>query len=103
MKKNSYSTKKLGNDLAKLRKGTERIVAQATNKTLSKTASENAYLMAFDNAEVIPYGVGSSGTVVVAADTADPIELADVVSELAVRALDTLSQEVTDGMKGVLK
>lgn len=103
MNKNTYSTKKFYNDLAKLRKETEQIAVQATNNTLQQTASENAFLMSFDEVEAIPYGVGNNGSIVIVANTADPIELADIVSEMAVQAMDTLSQEVINKMKGVLK
>ena len=102
-KKNYFSTKQLNKDLKALQKSVSQIADRATEKVVNKTASEEAFLFSFDEAEVIPFGVGSSGTVVVTANTADPIELEDRISEVSERALDALRQEVTEGLKGVLK
>lgn len=102
-KKNYFSTKQLNKDLKALQKNVSRMAEEATQTVVRRTASEEAFLFSFDEAEVIPFGVGSSGTVVVTANTADPIELEDRISEVSERALDALRQEITEGMKGVLK
>ena len=102
-KKNYISTKQFNKDLKAFQKQVSRVADRATERVVSRTASEEAFLFSFDEAEVIPFGVGSSGTVVVTTNTDDPVELENRISEVSERALDTLSQEVTEGLKGVLK
>lgn len=101
--KNSYSVKQLNKDLDKLKRSTPAVVERAIQKVIAGTASEDAFTMAFDQVETIPFGVGNRGTLVVTASTDDPVELESQIDLVALKAIDALEQEIRNGMKGVIR
>lgn len=101
-KKNYYNVKPLQRVTGKFIKQVERSAAKHLEQVVQKTASENAFRFTFDEAEVVPFGVGTQGAITFATDAEDPFILEDLTRETAMQALDDLKLRITSDLKEAL-
>lgn len=96
--KNYYDTKAFKKDLKKFASEVQRVATQAVKKV---TVSENAFQMAFDETDVVPYGAKRSTITVVSKN--DEVDLEEQIQVVSDDLLDELKDEVIEGIKEVLK
>lgn len=102
-KKNSYDVSKFAKDLKKLYSQTDAIAKQAVQSVSAGTASDEAFLMSFDEAEVVPFGSPGYGSISLSIDENDPVALDMEINRIATEALNKLENEIAEGLRGVLK
>jgi hypothetical protein len=100
---NSYDIKQFKKDISTLQKQTKLVVEKSVQRVISKTTSENAFIMSFDEAEVIPFGVGNSGSITVTATDIDPVDVAMLASMVEQDVTTELYATMARGMKGLMR
>ena len=98
--KNSYDTRTLKKDLAELKKSVKIVADEGIVVAIEQS---KAFKMSFDEAEVIPFNTNAKGNIVISVTGSNPGELNELLEKETIKAVETLTLEITKGMKEVLK
>lgn len=98
--KNSYDIRTLKKDLTELKKSVKIVADEAIVVAIEQS---KAFKMSFDEAEVIPFNTNAKGNIVISVTGSNPGELNELLEKETIKAVETLTLEITKGMKEVLK